>query len=132
MGVIMNKYLLIICLFLVNSVFAAWPHSNISQANFALNVVNRTPENIVSEIDNNIKKIYFYTNLRNLKGQTITHRWSYNGKNMAEVIFHPKSNRWRVYSSKNLWHTWLGEWKVEVVNENSQILLTRTFKYKKK
>jgi hypothetical protein len=70
--------------------------------------------------------------LRNLKGQAITHRWVYKGKNMAEVKFYPKSNRWRVYSSKNLWHKWTGRWKVEVLNQHDQILLTKTFEYKNK
>ncbi|SMM97735.1 conserved protein of unknown function [uncultured Candidatus Thioglobus sp.] len=127
----MNKKITLLLLLLSSNVFAVWPHSNISQAVFALDVVDRAPQNIVSEIDNNIKKIFFYTNLRNLKGQTITHRWFYNGKKMAEVIFHPRGNRWRVYSSKNLWHTWTGQWKVEVVNQNQKILLTKTFRYNK-
>jgi hypothetical protein len=126
------KRLLLGCLFLINTAFAAWPHEHISQATFALNVANRMPQNRVSEIDNNTKKIFFYTNLRNLKGQAITHRWVYKGKNMAEVKFYPKSNRWRVYSSKNLWHKWTGRWMVEVLNQHDQILLTKTFEYKNK
>ncbi|SMN11631.1 conserved protein of unknown function [uncultured Candidatus Thioglobus sp.] len=126
----MNKKIALLFLLLTTGIFAAKPHTNISQAVFALDVVDRVPQNIVSEIDNKVKKIFFYTNLRNLKGQTIIHRWLYNDKNMAEITFHPRGNRWRVYSSKNLWHTWTGQWKVEVVNQNQEILLTKTFKYK--
>jgi hypothetical protein len=76
------KRLLLGCLFLINTAFAAWPHEHISQSTFALNVANRMPQNRVSEIDNNTKKIFFYTNLRNLKGQAITHRWVYKGTSL--------------------------------------------------
>jgi hypothetical protein len=66
-----------------------------------------------------------------LKGDKITHRWSYKGKVKAEIDFDIKGNRWRVWSSKNLWHRWTGQWKVEVINQHNQILLTKTFEYKK-
>ncbi|WP_246260802.1 hypothetical protein [Candidatus Ruthia endofausta] len=34
--------------------------------------------------------------------------------------------------SKNIWHTWTGEWRAEVLNQQNEILLTKTFIYKKK
>jgi hypothetical protein len=128
----MKKFILLLTLSL--SLFAAnnWPHPNISQAVFTLNVENRTPQNIVTEIDNTVNKIYFYTNLRNLSGQKLKHRWIYNGKNMAEVNFAPQGPRWRVYSSKNLWHNWTGKWSVQVINENNEVLLEKSFNYIKK
>jgi hypothetical protein len=48
---------------------------------------------------------------------------------MAEVSFEIKGQRWRVWSSKNLWHTWIGEWTVDVLNQRSEKLLTRTFNF---
>jgi hypothetical protein len=118
-------------LFLVSTVFAAWPHEDISQAVFAQAVKDREPIEIITEADNSLGKIYFFTNIRHLKGDKITHRWSYKGKVKAEIDFDIKGNRWRVWSSKNLWHRWTGQWKVEVVNQNNQVLLTKTFEYKK-
>lgn len=126
------KKIILLTMFLAFYVNAEWAHKNISTAVFALNVVKRVPQNIVSDINNDIKKIYFYTNFRNLAGRTLKHRWIYNGKNMAEIKFSPKGNRWRVYSSKNLWKNWTGTWKVEVLDENNNILLTKSFTYNKK
>ncbi|WP_425353112.1 DUF2914 domain-containing protein [Abyssogena phaseoliformis symbiont] len=38
-----------------------------------------------------------------------------------------------MWSSKNIWHTWTtGGWKVKVLNQQNEILLTKTFTYKKK
>jgi len=125
------KKVLLLALLLSTQVFSAWSHKNISQAVFSKSIDQRTPVELITEADNSLKKIYFFTNIRHLKGDKITHRWLYKGKVKAEVSFDIKGNRWRVWSSKNLWHTWVGVWTVEVIDQNEQILLTKTFEYKK-
>ncbi len=127
----MKKYIAIFALLLTSYALADWPHKNISQAVFAKSVEDRTPIAIVTEADNSLGKIYFFTNIRNLKGSQITHRWVYKDKIKAEVSFSIKGNRWRVWSSKNLWHTWTGQWRVEVVDQNNQVLLTKVFNFRK-
>jgi len=116
--------------FLSINVFAdEWPHENISNAEFALDVVDRIPINIIEELDNSLGKIYFFTNIRNLQGQSITHRWIYKDKVMADIVFDVKGPRWRVWSSKNLWHTWLGKWTVQVLTSESEVLYEKEFNY---
>ena len=114
----MNRVLVIISSLLIsiNVLASDWPHENISNAEFAMEIKDRTPLNIIEELDNSFGKIYFFTNIRNLQGQSIRHRWIYKNKVMAEVEFDINGPRWRVWSSKNLWPTWLGEWSVEVLN----------------
>ena len=109
-----------------------WPHQNISNAEFALDIIDRAPVNIIEELDNSLGKIYFFTNLRNLQGQSITHRWIYNDRVMADVLFDVRDHRWRVWSSKNLWYTWLGKWKVQVLNADSELLFEKEFNYTEK
>lgn len=94
-----------------------------------MEIKDRTPLNIIEELDNSFGKIYFFTNIRNLQGQSIRHRWIYKNKVMAEVEFDINGPRWRVWSSKNLWPTWLGEWSVEVLNANSEVLYKKEFNY---
>jgi len=81
----MNKIFILICgLFLSLTVLSdEWPHENISNAVFALDIEDRVPINIVEEGDNSLGKIYFFTNIRNLSGERITHRWIYQGRVMA-------------------------------------------------
>ena len=128
----MNKIAItILGLFLSFSVFAhEWPHENISEAVFALNVEDRVPINIVEELDNSLGKIYFFTNIRNLKDEYITHRWIYDDKVMADVRFEVRGPRWRIWSSKNLWHTWIGQWRVQVLLDDATVLFEKTFNYK--
>ena len=127
----MNRVLVIISSLLIsiNVLASDWPHENISNAEFAMEIKDRTPLNIIEELDNSFGKIYFFTNIRNLQGQSIRHRWIYKNKVMAEVEFDINGPRWRVWSSKNLWPTWLGEWSVEVLNANSEVLYTKEFNY---
>ncbi len=108
-----------------------WITTNISQAVFAKNINNREPQDIIESSDNTLKKIFFFTNIRKLKGETITHRWLYKDRVMAEVKLYIGGSRWRTWSSKNIWHNWLGTWMVQVIKEDGEILLEKEFDYYK-
>jgi len=96
--------------------------TNIKRSQFTTAIVNREPTDNVVTLTNNSDKIYFFTELANLKGHTITHRWEYQGKLMAEIKFDVHSDRWRIYSSKNIKPAWTGEWTVELIDENGTSL----------
>lgn len=61
-------------------------------------------------------RIFYFTELRDMSGQTATHRWEFDGKVMAEVKFDVRGPRWRVWSSKSVAPGWTGDWKVSVLN----------------
>lgn len=98
--------------------------SNIARSQFTTAVVNREPTDNVVMLTNNSSKIYYFSELANLAGQRVTHRWQYQGKLMAEVKFDVKSDRWRVFSSKKIHPDWTGEWLVDLVDENGNSLTT--------
>ena len=127
----MNKIIAFLLALFMQSAMAVWPHKNISQAVFAKDIVDRQPIEIITEADDSLGKIYFFTNVRNLAENKITHRWIYKDKVKAEVGFNIKGNRWRVWSSKNIWHTWTGKWTVEVLDQQGQILLVKTINFGK-
>lgn len=127
----MNKIIAFLLAFFVQSALAVWPHKNISQAVFAKGIVDRQPIEIITEADDSLGKIYFFSNIRNLAGDRITHRWLYKDKIKAEISFDIEGERWRVWSSKNIWHTWTGEWMVEVVDQLDNVLLVKTINFEK-
>lgn len=127
----MKKIIPLLWVFIAQSALAAWPHQNISQAVFATSVVDRQPVEIITEADDSLGKIYFFTNVRQLSGDRITHRWIYQDKTKAEISFDIKGDRWRVWSSKNIWHTWTGKWTVEVVDQLGKVLLVKTINFEK-
>lgn len=102
----------------------------VARAIFTSEIIDREPANDLTEISNTTDRIYFFTDLRNLTGQIITHQWEYNDKVMAKVKFKVGGGpRWRVYSSKNFLPEWTGVWTVIVTDENEQTLETSVFNY---
>ncbi|HKV97485.1 MAG TPA: DUF2914 domain-containing protein [Gammaproteobacteria bacterium] len=103
--------------------------ASVSQAQFTTAVNNREPADNISTLDNSHNQVFFFTALKDAAGQTITHRWVYNGQTMAEVKFEPKANHWRVWSSKMLLPSQTGTWTVEVVDGGGNVLTSKTLDY---
>lgn len=100
------------------------------RAIFTTAIVDREPIDTLETFSADTSRFFFFTDLRGLDGEIVTHRWEYNGQLMAEITFRVGSGtRWRVYSSKNLLPEWTGAWKVVVNNENGETLHTGTFEY---
>lgn len=105
-------------------------NGTVARAIFTSQIADREPVDSLTELANDTQRIYFFTDLRGLTGQIITHQWEYAGKVMAEVKFKVGGGpRWRVYSSKNLLPEWTGDWTVSVIDENGSTLNASTFSY---
>ena len=105
--------------------------AKVGQAQFTTGVTNREPVDEVNTLDNSHNKLFFFSVLEDAAGQTITHRWEFNGQTMAEVKFEPKADHWRVWSSKTLMPDQTGTWTVEVVDGSGNVLLSKSFDYTK-
>ena len=105
------------------------PTGYVERATFTTAIENREPLNKVAVLQNDQQKVYYFSELMDMTGQTVTHRWKFNGEVMAEVQFQVKGPRWRVYSSKWLETHWLGVWSASVISESGRTLSTSTFSY---
>ena len=92
-------------------------------------IQDREPGPAVERVPTDAAEIFFFTELRALDGQTITHRWEHAGAVLAEVPFDVRGARWRVYSSKKLLPGWTGTWTVSVVDASGQVLASQGFQY---
>ncbi len=104
-------------------------NGEVARAVFTTGIKDREPVDQVTTLTTDKDKIYFFTEIRNMSGHIIKHRWEYNGKTMAEVEFGVGGPRWRVWSTKSLLPQWTGEWKVSVVDEAGKVLSESTFTY---
>lgn len=126
----MKKTTLIFLLFAL-FLSAAAIAGEVARAQFTTAIDAREPADDLTEADAaNTQKIYFFTELRDLEGQTVTHRWTHDGATLAEVSFTPGSARWRVWSSKELLPEWTGTWTVSVVDAGGNVLTEKSFEYK--
>ncbi|MFQ5676664.1 MAG: DUF2914 domain-containing protein [bacterium] len=103
--------------------------SAVAKSAFTTNIVDREPVNDLDSVFADVSKVYFFTDIRGMAGNRLTHRWLQAGKTRAEISFNIKGDRWRVYSSKTLTKEWPGEWKVEVVDSNGTVLYVDSFVY---
>lgn len=97
---------------------------------FAGAVVDREPTDQIDTLTTETNAIYFFTEISNMEGKTVTHRWIFDGQTRAEVSFEIGGPRWRVYSSKKLTHEWVGTWTVEVVDGEGTPLHKASLVYK--
>jgi len=107
-------------------------NNNIRRAQFTSGIIKREPIDNVDQLrasEKELKKLYYFTELRGLKGQTITHQWQHENNVVAEVEFKVRGNRWRVYSSKYLQSHKKGSWQVVVKDEKGNRLEVSQFTY---
>lgn len=109
---------------------AGKPDGWVARAVFTTAVEQREPVDQVAVVPNTMREIYFFTDLRQLQGRKVSHRWEYNGRVMAEVTFNIGGPRWRVFSRKSLDPSQTGKWTVVVVDESGWPLRASIFDYR--
>lgn len=105
------------------------PQWEVARAQFTSGIENREPVDRVVVATPMIREMYFFTDLRNLAGRVVTHRWKYRGNVVSQVPFKVGGPRWRVYSKKEIEPDEVGEWSVTVVDESGWPLYTELFRY---
>lgn len=106
------------------------PQGYVERAQFTSGVENREPVDLVTVLENDQDQILFFSDIRQMSGRTVTHRWEYQGQVMAEVDFEVGGPRWRVHSSKTLLPDQLGKWSVVVVDQSGWPLHAEIFEYR--
>jgi hypothetical protein len=102
---------------------------SVSRSVFTSQVAGHEPIDKIDKLPSNNRSVMYFTELRDMSGQTAIHRWEFDGNVMAETKFKIAGPRWRVWSSKNLLPTWTGEWKVSVLNGVGEVISEDVFSY---
>ena len=108
---------------------AGFEPGRVTRAALTSAVENREPTDNLQNASTEQNQLYFFTELRDMSGQTAKHRWEFDGKVMAEVEFNVKGPRWRVWSSKSFVPGWTGNWKVSVINAAGDVVSEKNFSY---
>jgi len=101
---------------------AGFSRGSVVRSIFTTAVQDREPVDKLNNSKSDAEHIYFFTELRDMSGQTAIHRWEHNGKVAAEVKFDVRGPRWRVWSSKTFSPSQEGEWKVSVLNGAGEVI----------
>ncbi len=108
---------------------AASIRGEVARASFTTAIIDREPQDTVSAIGPGHEKVYYFTELANMSGRRVIHRWEYQGRVVAEVPFDVNGPRWRVYSIKTLPQGAIGEWTASTVDEDGRTLTLNTLEF---
>lgn len=109
--------------------FAQEAVGTVARAQFTSGILDREPVDEINSISTGTDKVYFFTEFQGMEGKTMVHRWKYMGEVKAELTFNIGSQRWRVYSSKNLIPEWTADWTVEIVDGDGNVMETKTLSH---
>jgi len=99
---------------------------SVVRSTFTSSIDNREPVDTFEKYQDDSGRVYFFTELRDMSGQTAKHRWEHKGEVVAEVEFNVRGPRWRVWSSKQFQPNLAGEWKVSVINGANEVISEKT------
>lgn len=108
---------------------SGFSRGSVVRSQFTSAVKDREPVDKLNNGKTHDNRVYFFTELRDMSGQTAVHRWQYNGKVVAEVKFKVRGPRWRVWSSKTFSPNATGEWKVSVLNGAGEVIAENMIDY---
>lgn len=92
-------------------------------------VENREPVNRVLILENKIPEVFFFSDLRHMEGQQITHRWEHEGKVVLRKQFDVSGPRWRIFSRKELKPEMTGQWTIVITDKDDCPLKAVVFQY---
>ena len=127
-----NHWVLALCMIMplhLGAEEVSHAEGSVARAAFTTRIENREPVDRVLVLNPPATEIYFFTDLRNLEGHTVTHRWEYQGRAVSNVPFVIGGNRWRVFSKKVFPPDSFGEWSVTVLDDNGWPLYVELFRY---
>lgn len=127
----MNRYWAVVLLSLgaLLAMPPAQAQEEVARSIITTEVVDREPVNDLQTIPISNDTVLYFSELRNMEGQTVMHRWMFGDENIAEVSFNVGGPRWRVWSSKQMLPEWVGAWTVQVVNGAGEVVAEKNFTY---
>lgn len=117
---------------LIGALNPAWADSfdgQVSRAFFTTRLKNKEPANEVLILENNNRNVFFFSEVQNMKGKIIFHRWEYGGEMIHEKKFQVATNSEKLLSKYKLSPDSTGEWMVVIADERGWPIKAVMFKY---
>ena len=105
------------------------PRGWVERASLTASVVDREPQGRVKQLTTDRDRIFYFTEVRGMTGETLIHRWERSGGLVIEVPLVIGGPRWRTYSTKQLDSGSLGDWTVSAIDASGRVLSSDGFSY---
>ena len=91
-------------------------------------VQGRSPVGDASTFSSDVGSLFCFTDVRNGEnGSQVYHRWYVGDQMVNEIPVNVNGPRWRCWTKKTILSSWNGDCKVEIVNEEGDVLGTADF-----
>lgn len=91
-------------------------------------VQDRQPVDEVQSVPADVGRVYLWTRVTGAEMETgVEHVWYRGDEEMARVPLTVGGSNWRTWSSKNIEPSWTGDWRVDVVDPEGQVLESVSF-----
>ena len=118
--------ILIVCMVFAAVAFA----STVQVENAAIgeDVVNREVVSQGASFSTSVGKLYCFSKIANIDSHTnVVHAWYYGSEERARVSLNVSPPAWRTYSSKVIQAHEIGVWRVEILDQDGNLLDTVRF-----
>jgi len=101
----------------------AAPTITVQEAVIATGVEKRLPVGVASQFSPEMGQLFCWTKLTAAEAPTeIEHVWHFNGKEVGRTKLSVGAKTWRTWSRKTIAKTWIGDWRVDVVDVHGNVL----------
>lgn len=101
--------------------------AEVAEAVICVDVQDREPVDPGVVFPADIGKVWCWSKIKGGEGTTITHAYYYQGEEKALIELRIGSPLWRTYSNKKILSSWTGEWRVDIIDENGEVLKSLDF-----
>jgi hypothetical protein len=112
---------------LVASVSGACLAVEVADAVVCRDVQDREPVDAGDSFAADVGKVWCWSKIKDGKGTKIKHVYYHEGEEKAVVELSIGSPMWRTYSSKGILSSWTGQWRVDIVGEEGEVLKSLEF-----
>ena len=119
--------ILLVAICLLASMPAACLAVEVADAVTCRGVQDREPVEPGDSFPADVGKVWCWSKIKDGKDATIKHIYYYEGQRKAVVELRIGSPLWRTYSSKTILPSWTGSWRVDITDEDGEVLKSLDF-----
>lgn len=124
----MKNVLLTPILLLSLAFFAEAQTVSVETLQFGTDVQDREVVGADTTFSSSVERIFCLTRIAGVQDSaSVTHVWYYDNDEKARVELPVRGSNWRTWSSKSILPSWTGQWSVDVLGPDGEVLRTQYF-----
>ncbi len=115
-------------LVLLTGIASAGEALKVEEMVFCTAVESRRAVGVDVRFPDTVGRVYCYTRISGAVDATgIVHVWYFNDEEKFRLSLDVKSTSWRTWSSKKIVSRWTGDWRVDVLSSDGDLLDSKAF-----